>query len=98
MPGIYVRPDTGFLFVFDHVNARIKERAGARAQLTIANPTRIAATVRILTETTAGAAEPLRAGAVLDAQTAVVPAGGSVEVSVAPAQGSVSVPGTGAVK
>jgi hypothetical protein len=84
VPGIYVRPDAGFLFVFDHVTARIKDRAGGRAELTIANPTRVPATVRILTETTSAAAEPLRAGAVLDAQTVGVPAGGTVQLSVAP--------------
>ena len=54
VPGIYVRADTGFVFVFDHVTARIKERAdGARAVLTIANPTRTEANVRILSETAA---------------------------------------------
>ena len=31
VPGIYVRPDTGFVFVFDHVTARIKDRT--RGQL-----------------------------------------------------------------
>jgi hypothetical protein len=82
VPGIYVRPDTGFLFVFDHVTARIKERGQGRLVLTIANPTRADATVRILAETAEGAEAPLRPGAVLDAQTAVVPAGGSVAVTV----------------
>jgi hypothetical protein len=85
VPGIYVRPDTGFLFVFDHVTARIKERAGGRLVLTVANPTRTDANVRILSEITAAAAEPLRPGAVVDAQTVVVPAAGSVQVSVPPA-------------
>ena len=39
VPGIYVRPDTGFVFVFDHVTARIKERGRGRLVLAIANPT-----------------------------------------------------------
>jgi len=82
VPGIYVRVDTGFVFVFDHVTARVKERADGRMVLAIANPTRVDATVRILSETAASAAEPLRPGAVLDAQTAVVPAGATVQVSV----------------
>ncbi|HEY7376830.1 MAG TPA: hypothetical protein VIF57_32025 [Polyangia bacterium] len=82
VPGIYVRPDTGFVFVFDHVTARIKERARDRVVLTVANPTRAEATVRVFSETADGAAEALRPGAVLDAQTAVVPAGGSVQVTV----------------
>jgi len=51
--------------------------------LTVANPTRDEATVRILAEAAVGAAEPLRPGAVVDGQTAVVPAGGSVQVPVA---------------
>jgi hypothetical protein len=85
VPGIYARTDTGFVFVFDHVTARVKERAPGRVVLAIANPTRVDATVRILSETAEGAAEPLRPGAVLEAQAAVVPAGGSVQVSVPPA-------------
>ena len=77
VPSVYVRPDTGFVFVFDHVTARIKERGRGRVALAIANPTRTEATVRILAETAADADEPLRPGAVLDAQTVVVPAGRS---------------------
>jgi hypothetical protein len=84
VPGIYVRVDTGFVFVFDHVTARIKERLRERVVLAVANPTKVDATVRILFESAAGAGEPLRPGAVLDAQTAVVPAGGSVQVTVPP--------------
>jgi hypothetical protein len=84
VPGIYVRPDTGFVFVFDHVTARVKERARGRVVLAVANPTREPATVRILSETAETAAEPLRPGAVLDAQTAVIPAGGSAQVPVPP--------------
>jgi hypothetical protein len=84
LPGIYVRADTGFVFVFDHVTARVKESARGRMELAITNPTRVAATVRILAETDSTAAEPLRPGAVLEAQTAVVPAGETAQVSVAP--------------
>ena len=84
VPGIYARVDTGFVFVFDHVTARIKERTRGRLVLAVANPTQVDATVRILSETADGAAEPLRPGAVLDAQTAVVPAGATIQVSVPP--------------
>jgi hypothetical protein len=84
VPGIYARVDSGFVFVFDHVTARIKERTRGRLVLAVANPTRVDATVRILSETADGAAEPLRPGAVLDAQTAVVPAGATIQVSVPP--------------
>jgi hypothetical protein len=84
VPGIYVRIDTGFVFVFDHVTARVRERMGGHLVLAIANPTRVEATLRIVSETAGGADEPLRPGAVVDAQTAVVPAGGSVQVTVPP--------------
>lgn len=82
VPGIYARVDTGFLFVFDHVTARIKDRQRGRLVLAIANPTRTDAAVRILSETAAAAEEPLKPGAVLDAQTALIPAGGTLEVTV----------------
>src|SRR5213075_1543011 len=59
VPGVYVRPDTGFVFVFDHVTARIKERGPGRLALTIANPTGAEATVRILAETADAAEAPL---------------------------------------
>ena len=85
MPGVYVRPDTGFVFVFDHVTTRIKERdARAADACRSTNPTRSEATVRVLSEIGGGAAEPLRPGAVLDAQTAVVPAGATIQLSVPP--------------
>src|SRR5436190_11912069 len=82
VPGIYVRPESGFVFVFDHVTARIKESGRGRVVLAIANPTRAEATVRVLAETAAAATEPLRPGAIADAPTAVVPAGGSVELTL----------------
>jgi hypothetical protein len=84
IPGIYARVDTGFVFVFDHLTARVKERTPGRLVLAVANPTLVDATVRILSETADGAAEPLRPGAVLDAQTTVVPAGATIQVSVPP--------------
>ena len=84
VPGIYVRVDSGFVFVFDHVTARVKDRTRGRLVLAVANPTKVDATVRILSETADGAAEPLRPGALLDAQTAVVPAGATIQVSVPP--------------
>jgi hypothetical protein len=84
VPGIYARVDSGFVFVFDHLTARVKERTRGRLVLAVANPTRVDATVRILSETADGAAEPLRPGAVLEAQTAVVPAGATMQVSVPP--------------
>jgi len=87
VPGIYARPDTGFVFVFDHVTARIKERGRERLTLAVTNPTGAAATVRILSETAESAAEPLRPGAVLDTWSVMIPPGGSADVPVPPLKG-----------
>jgi hypothetical protein len=84
IPSVYVRPDTGFVFVFDHVTTRIKDRAPGQLTLSVTNPTRSDATLRVLSESTAAAAEPLSPGAVLGAQTAVVPAGATIPLSVPP--------------
>jgi hypothetical protein len=84
VPGLYAQVDKGFLFVFDHVDARIKERLAGKLMVTLSNPTRAAATVRMLAESSADAAVPLPPGAILDAPTAVVPAGGAVDVLLPP--------------
>ena len=84
IPSIYVRPDTGFVFVFDHVTTRIKDRAPGQLTLSVTNPTRSEAALRVLSESTAAAAEPLSPGAVLGAQTVMVPAGATISLSVPP--------------
>ena len=48
VPSIYVRSDTGFVFVFDHVTARITGRPPRSLTLSITNPTRSDAVVRVL--------------------------------------------------
>jgi hypothetical protein len=80
VPGIYARADTGFVFVFDHVSARVRARAPGRFALTIENPTATDAAVRVLAETEDAAAQPLAPGALLAARVVSVPAGGAVDV------------------
>jgi hypothetical protein len=91
LPGVYAQTDTGFVFAFDHLDARVKERlaaaagaAGGHLVVALRNPTAHDATVRLYAETAADAALPLRADAVLDAPTTVVPAGATVEVAMPP--------------
>jgi hypothetical protein len=50
IPGIYLQPDRGEMYVFDHVEARVLEHDRESAVLEIRNPTRFDATVSILAE------------------------------------------------
>jgi hypothetical protein len=84
VPGVYAQIDAGFVFAFDHVDARVKERLAGRLVVALRNPTATAATVRLYAESAADAALPLHADAVLAAPTAVVPPGGAVEVAMPP--------------
>jgi hypothetical protein len=83
VPGLYVRTDTGALFVFDHVEARVRERSPGRFVVTIKNPTSVDATVRVLAESQAEAERPLGPGALLAARVVDVPAGAAVDVDFA---------------
>ena len=82
VPGVYAQIDSGFAFAFDHVDARVKERLAGKLVVALTNPTRADAAVRVLAETAADAAEPLRPGAVVDAPTVSVPAGATVDVAL----------------
>jgi hypothetical protein len=87
VPGVYVRTSTGFLFAFDHVDARVTQQALGRLIVTLTNPTQVEATVRVLGESDGEAARPLEPGALLAARLVVVPAGGSADVEFeAPAE------------
>jgi len=84
IPGVYAQPATGFVYAFDHVEARLEERLAGRLIVALHNPTPVEATVRLFSEPAADAAEPLRAGAILAAPTAVVPPGATIEVAMPP--------------
>jgi hypothetical protein len=81
VPGVYVRTDTAFVFAFDHVDARVRERGPGRLVVTLENPTSVDAAVRILAESEADAARPLAPAAVLTARVVGVPAGGAADVA-----------------
>ena len=50
VPGLYVQPDTGFVFAFDHVDARVREKVARRLVVAVTNPTAHEAAVRVLAE------------------------------------------------
>jgi hypothetical protein len=80
VPGVYVRTDTGFVYAFDHVEARVRERVPGRLVVSIKNPTAADAAVRVLGEDEDAATHPLGPGALLAARLVAVPAGGTVDV------------------
>lgn len=82
LPAIYVRTDTGELFVFDHVEARVLERSHHRLILAIHNPTRFHASVTVLAENAGQAQQPLGYTAFLKWPRTEVRAGETVEISV----------------
>lgn len=83
VPGLYVQPDTGFMFVFDHVDARIKEKTRSRLIVTLTNPTPFDAAVRVLAENSAEREKPLGQNALWGARVATVPAGGTLDLELA---------------
>jgi hypothetical protein len=87
VPGVYAQVDKAFVFAFDAVEARIKERMPQRLVLALRNPTADDARVRVLAETSSDADRPLAPAAVLDALVVSVPAGSSAEVVVPPVAG-----------
>lgn len=59
IPGIYLRTDTGQAYVFDHVVLRKVEKTDKGILLTLFNPTAYDATITLLAEDGAQAAQPL---------------------------------------
>jgi hypothetical protein len=83
VPGLYVQPDTGFVFAFDHVDARIKEKTRSRLVVTLDNPTPFEAAVRVLAENSAEREKPLGLNALWGGRVETVPAGGSFDLELA---------------
>jgi hypothetical protein len=84
IPSVYAQTDAGLVFAFDHVEARVRERLAGRLVVSLRNPTETEARLRLYAESAAEAALPLPPDAVLEAPTAVVPAGSTVEVTMPP--------------
>lgn len=59
IPGIYIRKDTGKMYVFDHVEAKLLSLSGDKAVISVYNPTEYEALVTILAENAADVRRPL---------------------------------------
>lgn len=82
IPGIYVRVDTGAIFVFDHVVARAGKRDGDKWELVITNPTAFTADITLFVEDEGRAKIPLGYTAFLSWPKVTVHAGETRTVPV----------------
>jgi hypothetical protein len=78
VPGLYVRPDTGALYVFDNIQAKRIASAAGTLRLRLTNPTKFPADVRVLSETAARAAKPLPPFPLRNARVIHLDPGGTV--------------------
>jgi hypothetical protein len=84
LPSVYAQTDAGFVFAFDHIEARVKERLAGRLVVSLRNPTDRPAALRLLSESAADAALPLPPDAVLAAPITVVAPGATVDLAMPP--------------
>lgn len=59
IPGLYVQPDKGLAWAFDHIGTEVLSHAGDRVTVRLTNPTKFPARVRALVESSRAAREPL---------------------------------------
>ncbi|MES1205210.1 MAG: hypothetical protein ABUS79_04660 [Pseudomonadota bacterium] len=59
IPSLYVQPDTGFCFAFDHVDARVTSQTPALVKVSVHNPTAYEADLRLFAEPDRDRARPL---------------------------------------
>ncbi len=83
IPSIYIQPDTGFVFAFDHVEARVTQRTVAHTRISVHNPTRFEAEVRILSELDRHRMTPLDPFPLWGARTLTLGAGATDEIEFA---------------
>jgi hypothetical protein len=89
IPSLYVHPDTGFVFAFDHVEVRVRGRRtgeqGGRLDLTVENPTRFETEVRILAERERDRSRRLGPWPLVGARTVVLGPGAAEDIEIAEA-------------
>jgi hypothetical protein len=59
IPGLYVRPDAGFVRAFDNIEVMKIKRTNRGVTLTLKNPTKADAKIKVLVENTEDMKEPL---------------------------------------
>lgn len=86
LPGVYVNLTTDQVFELDHVGALLTSGKKGAKTLTLTNPTRYDAEVKVLAETRPQATQPLGMNAFLRFERVWVPAGKSVAVPLNPSR------------
>lgn len=82
LPGIYLRTDTGELFVFDSVEASILSRDKSGVKVEITNPTKFEARVSVFAENANQASQPLTRTAFLTWPKIEVKAGETIQTTI----------------
>jgi hypothetical protein len=82
IPGIHLRTDTGTLYAFDAVEARIVKRDTTTSTLEITNPTSFDAAVSLLAENASQAARPLDRTAFIRWPKTTIPAGATKTITI----------------
>lgn len=59
LPGIYLQPDTGLVAVLDHVDASLERGGDGRSILSVTNPTKFPACVKLFVEQSGETSKPL---------------------------------------
>jgi hypothetical protein len=83
LPGIYVRPGEGMLYVFDHIEATRVKEDGNSVTLRLTNTTPYAATVSVMAETAKEAAKPIGYTIFITWPKVTIPSQGNVTVKIA---------------
>ncbi len=77
VPGLYVQPDTGFVWPFDHIDAAVVANEPDRIVVELTNPTAFPASVRAYVEPSSAMQQPLGQNALWGGQVVHLAAGTS---------------------
>ncbi|MGK7396412.1 MAG: hypothetical protein ACNS62_17675 [Candidatus Cyclobacteriaceae bacterium M3_2C_046] len=80
IPGIYVQTDKNYIKVFDNVDAEIKRKTRNRMVLSVTNPTRMTAKVKLVQENEEQMKQPFGQNALLKAREIILKPGETREV------------------
>lgn len=81
VPGLYVQPDVGFVWPFDHIDAAVVAREPDRLVVELANPTAFPASVRVYAEPSTAMQRPLGQNALWNADVVEIPARQRVQIA-----------------
>jgi len=82
VPGVYVETDSGQVWVFDNVEVSNVKRAASGLELTMCNPTRFDAKVKVLAEDRCAKRRPLEPNALFGCREVLVASGETATVKL----------------